>query len=67
MALPGQLVITFKPAFYALIECASAIALEDGDEAATAWAHRVIAADLTLFSVSRVERRPQLRLIQGGR
>jgi hypothetical protein len=67
MAVIGQLIVTFKPAFHALVECAHAIALEHGDDAASEWAKKALEADWGLFCSTRIESRPQLRLIKGGR
>lgn len=63
----GQLTIIFKPAFHALVECAHAIAIEHGDDAASEWAKKVLEADWGLFCSTQIEHRPQLRLIKGGR
>lgn len=56
-----------RPAFYALLDCAKEIAETHGEEAAAAWAQGVLDADFDLFVRLRTDRRPTLRLIQGGR
>jgi hypothetical protein len=63
----GQLTIVFKPAFHVLVECAHTIAREHGDDAASQWAKKALAADWGLFCGTAIERQPELRLIQGGR
>lgn len=61
------LTATPKPAFYALLDVAQAIAECDGVEAAEAWTMRALGVDFDLFYSMRADDRPKLRLIEGGR
>lgn len=65
-AITLNLSATYTPAFYVLAECAQQIALAHGEDVAIDWAHRVLDADIELFCVISADRRPALRLIQGG-
>jgi hypothetical protein len=59
--------VSSTAAYDALIEAALEIALEHGEARALAWAEKILAADMELFFVTQVERRPSLRLINGGK
>lgn len=67
----AQTVLTLKcecrPALDALITCAQEIAETHGEDRAMAWAAAQVDADLDLFVRVVTERRPVLRLINGGR
>jgi hypothetical protein len=67
----AQAMLTLKferrPALDALIACAREIAETHGEDRAMAWAAAQVDADLDLFVRVVTERRPVLRLINGGR
>jgi hypothetical protein len=59
--------LVFKPAYFTLLETAQSIAAERGHDEAIRWVDHVLAADFDLFCSIVTDRRPQLRLIEGGR
>jgi hypothetical protein len=59
--------LKFKPAYWSLLETAEAIAVERGQDEAVRWADKVISADFDIFFTIETDRRPPLRLIEGGR
>lgn len=61
-----RITITHLPAFSALLECARLVAETEGEERAMEWAKRVLDADIGLFCSIEQDRRPRLRLVQGG-
>lgn len=62
-----RLTLSTTPAFGALVLCAQAIAEDEGEDYAAAWAKRVMEADIDLFVKAEAEKRPALRIIEGGR
>lgn len=66
MANVSPIILTFKPAYYALLQCAQAVAEKEGHDVAIRWADGVLAANFELFCGIEPER-PRLRLIVGGR
>lgn len=62
-----NLTAELTPAFYALLECAETIAEQHGPDRAEEWARTVLVADIELFCRIGSDRRPALRLIDGGR
>jgi hypothetical protein len=61
-----DLQMTFSPAYFALVECVTAIAASHGQERATEWAEQVLSDNIDLFITAEIEPRPMLRLIEGG-
>lgn len=55
-----------RPAYYALLDCAREIALTHGEDAAVEWAQAALGRDVGMFIKTGMDRRPALRLIQGG-
>jgi hypothetical protein len=57
----------FTPAYYALLNTAEVIKARHGEDTAMAWALKTLQADFGLFCTLSADRRPELRLIIGGR
>lgn len=57
-----------RPAYWALLDCARAIAATHGEDAAVKWAQEALEGDFDLFvRVGAKSLKPQFRLIEGGR
>jgi hypothetical protein len=62
-----NLICEFTPAYDALVVVAHEIAAQFGEDAALDWAGKVLREDNGLFVRMRVDRRPKLRVLRGGK